>query len=59
MKGIADTDNPVQKLLEESEKLYPKIHKLTTGSGLKITKTNLMNTITSSVLFNSIRTVNN
>ncbi|REH76281.1 hypothetical protein [Staphylococcus felis] len=38
MKGIGDTDNPVQKLLEGSETLYPKIHKLVSGSELKITK---------------------
>ena len=59
MKGIGDTDNPVQKLLEGSETLYPKTHKLMSGNELKITKTNLMNTITKSVLFNSIRAVNN
>lgn len=59
MKGIGDTDNPVQKLLDGSETLYPKIHKLIIGNELKITKTNLMNAITKSVLFNSIRAVNN
>ncbi|MES5937000.1 MULTISPECIES: hypothetical protein [Staphylococcaceae] len=59
MKGIGDTDNPVQKLLEGSEGLYPKIHKLMTGKQLKITKTNLMDAITNSVLFKSNSTVNN
>lgn len=38
MKGIGDTDNPVQKLLEGSETLYPKTHKLMSGNELKITK---------------------
>ena len=59
MKGIGDTDNPVQKLLEESEGLYPKIHKLMTGKQLKITKTNLMDAIADSVLLNSIRYIDN
>ncbi|WP_330995178.1 hypothetical protein [Staphylococcus pseudintermedius] len=59
MKGIGDTDNSVQKLLEGSEGLYPKIHKLMTGKQLKITKTNLMDAITNSVLFKSNSTVNN
>lgn len=59
LKGIGDTDNPVQKLLNGSETVYPKTHKLMTGNELKITKTNLMNAITNSVLFNSIRAVNN
>ncbi|MDT0934665.1 hypothetical protein ACEUW8_06505 [Staphylococcus pseudintermedius] len=59
MKGIGDTDNPVQKLLEGSEGLYPKIHKLMTGKQLKITKTNLMDAIADSVLLNSIRYIDN
>lgn len=50
MKGIGDTDNPVQKLLEGSETVYPKTHKLMTGSILKITKTNLMDAIADSIL---------
>lgn len=50
MKGIGDTDNPVQKLLEGSETLYPKTHKLMSGNELKITKTNLMNAIADSIL---------
>ncbi|OJT32868.1 hypothetical protein [Staphylococcus ureilyticus] len=50
MKGIGDTDNPVQTLLEGSEALYPKIHKLMSGNELKITKTNLINAIADSIL---------
>ncbi|MFZ8101325.1 hypothetical protein [Staphylococcus arlettae] len=50
MKGIGDTDNPVQTLLEGSEVLYPKIHKLMSGNELKITKTNLINAIADSIL---------
>jgi len=38
MKDIGDTDNPVQKLLEGSETLYPKTHKLMSGTEIKITK---------------------
>lgn len=59
MKGIGNTGNPIQKLLNELETVYPKTHKLMTGNKLKITKTNLMNAITNSVLFKSIRAVNN
>ncbi|MDU9418815.1 hypothetical protein RCL10_09905 [Staphylococcus lloydii] len=50
MKGIGDTDNPVQTLLEGAEVLYPKIHKLMSGNELKITKTNLINAIADSIL---------
>lgn len=59
MKGIGNTDNPVQKLLEGSETLYPKTQKLMSGNELKITKTNLMNAIADSVLLNSIRYIDN
>lgn len=50
MKGIGNTGNPIQKLLDGSETLYPKIHKLISGNELKITKTNLMNAIADSIL---------
>src|SRR5699024_1732031 len=50
MKGIGNTGNPIQKLLDGSETLYPKTQKLMSGNELKITKTNLMNAIADSIL---------
>lgn len=52
MRGIGDTNNPVQTLIDGSETIYPKIHKLMTGSELKITKKNLTDAIAQSTLFN-------
>ncbi|MFW3610845.1 hypothetical protein ACN9U3_00535 [Staphylococcus caprae] len=57
MRGIGDTDNTVQTLMDGSETIYPKMHKLMTSSGLKITKTNLTDTIASSVIFNNTRVI--
>lgn len=51
MRGIGDTNNPVQTLIDGSETIYPKIHKLMTGSELKITKKNLTDAIASSAMF--------
>jgi len=51
MRGIGDTDNPVQTLIDGSEANYPKIHKLMAGSELKITKKNLTDAIASSAMF--------
>lgn len=51
MRGIGDTNNPVQTLIDGSETIYPKIHKLITGSELKITKKNLTDAIASSAMF--------
>ena len=52
MRGIGDTNNPVQTLIDGSETIYPKIHKLMSGSELKITKKNLTDVIVQSILFN-------
>ena len=52
MRGIGDTNNPVQTLIDGSETIYPKIHKLMSGSELKITKKNLTDAIVQSILFN-------
>lgn len=52
MRGIGDTNNPVQTLIDGSETIYPKIHKLMTGSELKITKKNLTDAIAQSTIFN-------
>ena len=57
MRGIGDTDNPVQTIMDGSETIYPKIHKLMTSSGLKITKTNLTDAIASSVIFDNTRVI--
>ncbi|PTK41346.1 hypothetical protein [Staphylococcus haemolyticus] len=53
MRGIGDTNNPVQTLIDGSETIYPKIHKLMTGSELKITKKNLTDAIVQSILINN------
>ena len=51
MRGIGDTNNPVQTLIDGSETIYPKIHKLMSGSELKITKKNLTDAIANSIIF--------
>lgn len=43
--------------MDGSETIYPKIHKLMTSSGLKITKTNLTDAIASSVIFDNTRVI--
>lgn len=59
MRGIGDTDNPVQTLIDGSEAIYPKIHKLMAGSELKITKKNLTDAIANSsmLIFNRLTAI--
>ena len=55
MRGIGDTDNPVQTIMDGSETIYPKIHKLMTSSGLK--NNSLTDAIASSVIFDNTRVI--